>query len=46
MKKCIICGKLIDDELYYCPHCGEWNSCCGLSLKDIFEAEPGGPIIE
>ena len=39
MKKCIICGKLIEDDIYYCPYCGEFNSCSGLTLKDIFNAE-------
>ena len=34
MKKCIVCGELIEN-IYYCPHCGEFNSCSGMTYNDI-----------
>lgn len=33
MKNCIICGKLIEDDVYHCPYCGEFNSCSGITYK-------------
>ena len=34
-RHCIICNELIEDNIYYCPHCGEFNSCSGMTYKNI-----------
>ena len=37
IKYCIICNKPIKDSGVMCPHCGEFNPCCGY-LPDEYGA--------
>jgi len=39
MRKCVICGELVEDNVFYCPCCGEFVSITGKNLIPEFESE-------